>query len=157
MADTDAGSLDRLHDIVTPPPVSWWPPAPGWCLVGGLGLILLGLASWAAIARWRRDRYRREALRELARLSPSVRDLPAIAELVKRVALAAYPREQVAAITGTRWLDFLDRTGGGSRFVQGAGHYLESATFRRTPPALESDDLAALVIDVRHWIRHHRC
>ena len=27
---TAAGSLDRLHDIVTPAPAPWWPPAPAW-------------------------------------------------------------------------------------------------------------------------------
>jgi Domain of unknown function (DUF4381) len=31
---TPATSLDRLHDIVVPPPVPWWPPAPGWCWNG---------------------------------------------------------------------------------------------------------------------------
>jgi hypothetical protein len=41
--------------------------------------------------------------------------------------------------------------------VQGAGRYLESATFRQTPPELQREDLAAIIIDVRHWIRHHRC
>jgi hypothetical protein len=25
----DPGSLDRLHDIATPPPAPWWPP-PLW-------------------------------------------------------------------------------------------------------------------------------
>ncbi len=157
MADTDAGSLDRLHDIVTPPPVSWWPLAPGWYVVGGLGLILLGLAAWDAAARWRRDRYRREASQELDRLAPTAQNLAAVAELLKRVALVAYPRDQVAALTGEPWLEFLDRTGGGSRFVQGAGRHLESATFRQTPPELGPDDLAALIADVRHWIQHHRC
>jgi uncharacterized protein YjiS (DUF1127 family) len=157
MADTDPGSLDRLHDIVTPPPVSWWPPAPGWYLVGVVGLILVGVAAWAAIARWRRNRYRREALRELSRLSPTMQDLPVVAELVKRVALAAFSREQVAALTGQPWLKFLDRTGGGSRFAHGAGRLLEAGTFRPTTPALERDELVALIGDVRHWIQYHRC
>ena len=45
--------LDRLHDIVLPPPIPWWPPAPGWYVVLGV-LLLAGLAAaWWSWKRWR--------------------------------------------------------------------------------------------------------
>ena len=47
----DPSSLDNLFDIVVPPPVSWWPPAPGWYVVGGLAI---ALAVWAARRGWQR-------------------------------------------------------------------------------------------------------
>ena len=47
----DPTSLERLHDIVLPPPVPWWPPAPGWYWVMGLLGALLLLVEWAAYAR----------------------------------------------------------------------------------------------------------
>jgi hypothetical protein len=35
-----ATNLDRLHDIVVPAPVPWWPPAPGWYVVLTVALII---------------------------------------------------------------------------------------------------------------------
>lgn len=70
--------LDQLAPLIDPEPISWWPPAPGWWLLG-LAL-LLGLA---ALWRFRHrlvkrkprvrpepvlDPQRQEALAELARL-----------------------------------------------------------------------------------------
>src|SRR5262249_19975429 len=108
--NTNAVSLERLHDIVAPGAVPWWPPAPGWYwLMGFLFLIVLALAAhW--ILQWQHNRYRREALAQLAQWetegkSPGQRAaaLLALAELLKRTALTAYPREQVATLTGAKW------------------------------------------------------
>ncbi|MEM6673733.1 MAG: DUF4381 domain-containing protein [Planctomycetota bacterium] len=99
----EAPSLDRLHDIALPVPVPWWPPAVGWWFV--LGALLLALAWFgaAAFARWRANAYRRAALRELE----SAADALAVAEVVRRTALASAPRETIAARTGDAWVDWL--------------------------------------------------
>jgi hypothetical protein len=148
--DTDPGSLDRLHDIAVPDPVPFWPPAPGWWVVTAVGLVLLLVAVVVGIGRWRRNRYRREALAELERRTQSAD----IAELVKRAALAAFPRDRVAALTGDEWLAFLDETGRTDAFTRGAGKSLADAAYRRPT---EAGDVRDLVAVVRHWIKHHRC
>lgn len=100
----DPTSLDLLHDIVLPPAVPWWPPAPGWHAV----LVMLTLAAcWLAWRGWKRrqaDGYRRAALRRL----PHLQDVPAVAELFRRTALAIAPRSVIAAKTGAAWVDWLD-------------------------------------------------
>ena len=99
----DATSLENLHDIVLPPNVSWWPPSPAWFFLFAL---LMGLFVWKAYRvaqHWRANAYRREALSSLTRCdSPT-----AIAELLRRTALAATPRTQVASQTGEGWIDWL--------------------------------------------------
>lgn len=98
-----ATSLDRLHDLVLPPVVPWWPLAPGWYVVIAL---LLVAATWMALRvwkHWQSNAYRREAARELASLESSA----AIAELLRRTALAIAPRSEIAEMTGASWLDWL--------------------------------------------------
>jgi hypothetical protein len=126
-------------------------------VVAALGAILLAAASWVAFARWRRDRYRREALRELDRLAPTPANLPAVAVLLKRTALAACERDRVASLTGKDWLAFLDATGGGRAFSGGLGRLLEAATFERHPRPADALEVAELLTAVRHWIRYHQC
>lgn len=40
-------SLDNLHNIVVPDPVSWWPLAYGWWF---MITVVLGLAGWLMLA-----------------------------------------------------------------------------------------------------------
>jgi hypothetical protein len=101
----DPASLDRLHDLALPPEVPWWPPAPGWYAVIA---IVLAAAAWLAFRawkHWRSNAYRRAALQELKSL-----DTPAaIAELLRRTALAIAPRPVIADLTGLAWPDWLAR------------------------------------------------
>ena len=145
----DPASLDRLHDLVVPPPVPWWPPTPGWAIVlAALALVVLALLLKAVIA-WQADRYRREALHLLDDPATKPVEWPA---LLKRTALAVWPREEVAGLTGPEWLAFLDRTAGMNVFSTGAGSLIEDIAF--DPKAGESaGDLKAVV---REWIQRHR-
>ncbi|GAB4066823.1 DUF4381 domain-containing protein [Ancylobacter sonchi] len=151
----DEADLSRLADIVVPPPVAWWPPAPGWwMLLAALlaaGLILLV----AAVRRWRRNAYRREALAALDRLGPATdaAGIAAVSAVLKRTALAAYPRDQVASLTGRAWVAFLDRTSGSQTFsASGLAGAASGA-----PAGEETEQLgAALLAAARRWVTHHR-
>ena len=116
--------LAELRDIVTPPPPSAWPWAPGWWILLILGLLLLSTSIWW-FWRWRqRGRPRRLALRQLAQLQQQEADpqtLRQLSQLLREVALQAHPWEQVACLNGKRWLEFLDRTGDTTQFTEGPG------------------------------------
>jgi hypothetical protein len=139
---SDPTDLANLRDIVVPPAVSFWPPAPGWWLVGAAGVIAAGFAVAVAVRHWQRNAYRREALRALETAKTSE-----ISAILKRAALVAFPREQVASLSGAAWLAFLDRTGG-TAFENTA---LLALTYGGT------GDRDTVVAQARRWIERHRC
>jgi hypothetical protein len=162
--NTNATSLDRLHDIVVPAPAPWWPPAPGWYWVLGFVFLLILVLAVRGFIRWQHNRYRREALAKFARLEPGLNVLGqraaallALSELLKRTALTAFSRETVATLTGARWFDFLDRTATGANFSGGLGMKLENSVYDpRTADTLDDRKLQELTAAARHWIKHHQ-
>lgn len=103
----DAGSLQNLRDIVEPPAVSSWPWAPGWWIVVAVSVTGLAVLGYKALVAWRANAYRREALREL-QVATTASD---VSTILKRTALSAWPRSQVASLTGTAWCEWLQNTG----------------------------------------------
>ena len=88
--------MSNLREIEPPESVPFTPETIGWYVLAGLVVFALLWFAWRLWLRWRADAYRRVALRELAEMEPGApQDLPA---LLKRVALAAYPRSRVAEL-----------------------------------------------------------
>lgn len=141
-------SLDRLHDLAVPPEVPWWPPAPGWYVV----MLVLALAilwtAYAAWKKWRATAYRRAALRELER----VHDPAAIAEILRRTALAAATRQAVAGATGDDWIEWLCRH---SPEPLPAEVRAQLTTGIYAPPG-QADDTGELRRFAAAWIRRHQ-
>jgi hypothetical protein len=161
--NSDPTSLDRLYDIVVPPPLPWWPPAPAWYWILGFLLFAFIALALANVVRWQRNRYRREALRlwrEQSKLltDPALRAhaLVSLAELLKRTALSAFPRDQVAELTGAQWFDFLDRSAAQSSFASGEGQLLEGVAYdSRVAATIDEKQAEKIAASVRAWIKYH--
>jgi len=148
----------QLRDIHLPAEPGWWPPAPGWWIVAALALLLLVWVSRIALRRYRLHRQRQRLLARLDALAQPDGTLTpgAVAEistLLRRLALMRYPRQRVAALTGSEWLRFLDETGGNNRFSRGPGQVLASGPYQARLPA--DVDFAALSNLVRDWIKQN--
>lgn len=158
-----AASLANLHDIVLPGPVPWWPPAPAWYVAGLLLLLLLGWLALAGYRRHRSRRYRVDALAELAAIEsaaggPAKRQdaLRALPALLKRTALACWPRDRVASLSAADWWRFLDDSSGGEAFSGSYGALLEELSYRENARVTDTE-IQGLLTASRHWIRHHDC
>jgi len=106
--------LAQLAPAHAPAAVGWWPPAPGWWLVGILCVLLI-----AALMRTLLDHrraLRRAALRQLRVIRASDADGPAVAratqDLMRRYAVEVFGRDRVARLTGEEWLSFVMDAGG---------------------------------------------
>ena len=141
--------LNSLHDFHQPPLPSWWPQTIGWYVVfAAAALLLLWLVVYL-VRRWIAERYRREALCELARTEPDK-----FSALLKRTALSAWPREKVASLSGEAWLKFLNDSAAGPLFQSAPANLLEDLALHPAP--LSRDGEAALRGAAQRWIRRHR-
>ncbi len=139
--------LDMLKPIPEPAPISMWPATQAWIWLGLALLVLLGWAGWRIHRHWTANAYRRAALVELKAAGD---DPVAIAAILRRAALVAYPRRQVAGLVGAEWLSFLDRTGGKGAFSSDLGAVLISAPYRPQPAS------PALAAVARDWLKSHK-
>ncbi|MEX2367596.1 MAG: DUF4381 domain-containing protein, partial [Pseudohongiellaceae bacterium] len=69
--------------------------------------------------------------------------------ILRRVALVFYPQHDVASLSSTQWLRFLDHSGNTLAFSSGPGQALGDAAYRRSFEA----DAEAVYELARTWIR----
>ena len=150
-----ADALSALRPLETPPPIPWWPPAPGWFVLAGiLCLLLIGAGIfWWRRRRFLRDtRYRREAIALLNSLpmqvSPATQ-LMHIAQVLRRAAVSAWGRDAVAQ---DDWRLLLARAGTESTLDERSVALLQHALYRREAPA--ADDVARLQTQASAWLQH---
>ncbi|NOY17738.1 MAG: DUF4381 domain-containing protein [Gammaproteobacteria bacterium] len=144
-----------MRDIHLPGEPGLWPPAPGWWILAALLLVLLVWVAWAALRRYRLHRSRQRILAMLSELEQEADNntperIAQISILLRRLALMRYPRQRVAALTGTDWLSFLDESGGQGNFSQGPGQVLATGPYQPTLP--RDLDTRALGTLVRSWV-----
>lgn len=164
MNSPDPASLQNLNDIVLPAAVGWWPWATGWYVLSGLLLIALAWLGYRSLRRWIDNRYRRAALRELQSLAEGMHDpeerdakLRQIPILLKRTALAVYPRSQVASLSGKDWFRFLNSTVKNPLFNQSTASILNKISYSCGElNAIDPDATTALLNASRHWLKKHR-
>ncbi len=164
MKSPDPASLQNLNDIVLPATVGWWPLAPGWYVLFGLLLIALGWFGYRSLHRWINNRYRRAALSELQLLaegaqSATKRDasLRQIPVLLKRTALAAYPRNQVASLSGKDWVHFLNSKIRTPSFTEPVSSTLDKLSYSTGDlNAVDSQAASALLNASELWLKRHQ-
>lgn len=164
MNSTDPASLQNLNAIVLPAPVDWWPLAYGWYVVFGIVLIAIGWFGYRWVQHWISNRYRRAALQELQLLAEDIQSevkrdacLRQIPILLKRTALSAYPREQVASLSGQDWFDFLNSNARKPSFTASTLNTLDKISYSSGELGeIDTQAITALLNASRQWLNHHQ-
>ncbi len=146
--------LAQLRDIHLPDAISIWPPAPGWWLVLLIVAALLAVGIIALRNYLQSNRYRKQALQQLALLdlqNPSVY-LQQLNRLLKQTALAGEPNRDIAGLSGQQWLSYLDSTGDSTDFSQGAANALAHGPYAPETANLDTSELQHIA---EQWIKKH--
>jgi hypothetical protein len=163
--DTDTFGNYLIHgidEIIVPDAVPWWPSAPAWKVLGVIMVLLLMAQALRWTKHWWRNRYRREALRQLEQIQRKAgTQLQDVVEVlpyyIKVTALQAYPREDVASLSGSDWLSFLDASYSGPAFSAGTGKKLLSVSYLpREQWQMDDTESQKLIEMSRKWIARHR-
>lgn len=114
MNPNDIASM--LEPLRKPPPVSWWPLAPGWWLLIVLACVLCGVLAHHLWQRYRRGAPLREAQQRLQSLRddstlPAAERVAALGQLQRQLAITLSGRDACAGLTGQAWADFLNELG----------------------------------------------
>ena len=140
--------LAQLAPLRAPESIGWWPMAPGWWIIFALAIAgLLLIARWIQ-QRHRRAHYRRAALTQLRLLRAAEATTTDINQLLKAAALRAFPAEQVAALHGQDWQDFLLKT---CKNLPAEGLADLNSLYAAHPPAATEP----LLLMAEYWVRRH--
>jgi uncharacterized membrane protein len=151
--------LHGIDEVILPESISLIPQTIGWKIVGVLLIAYILWRSFLAWRLWQKNWYRREGLQVLAKIKSvvdggktnAVSQLPA---LLKSVALQAYPRGEVAQLSGQLWLDFLDSKLVDKKF-NAANALLMVAYSPMDGWQLSAEDVQTLFLSCENWISSH--
>lgn len=118
----DSGKTDMV--IFEPDPISFTFDTLGWKIVGVLCLILIIYGAYKWYLHYQKNAYKRNAIAVLNALNNNIgsKNNVAIVEKIsvelKKVAIISFGRNQVAPLSGTSWLSFLQEKGKHTPFLQ---------------------------------------
>jgi len=158
----DTNHISGIGPLMVPEEVASWPLAPGWYLVIALVLLPLVFLVLRFLRSWRRNEYRREALRQLegiGKLDTGQVCSSQVAELNRLLKISAmhrYTRERVASLSGEPWLEFLGASCSGCDFTHAPGSLLKDSGFRGGGQLdITAEQWTGLLIEAKRWIRKH--
>lgn len=158
MTETETAAIGALME---PDPIRFSFGAPGWFMLLGVGLIALLIYALIVYLRYRKRRYRREAVRLLENLEISKCTPPnfvtRIAEILKRVSMISYGRSETAALCGQEWITYLDQRNNGIRVLsENARKLLTGYLYNNQSVEVSENELEELRTKTIQWINKHR-
>jgi hypothetical protein len=159
----DSIQISGLEPLLAPEEISAWPPAPGCYLVFLLLILILAFLLFRYIRKQSRNRYRILALKQLSEIreeagfTPHQEDIQALNSLLKLTALTAFPREDVAALSGREWKDFLEDGYADSKLEVNQWNLLVLGTLKHPDDIQISRQEWELLLSFSEgWIRKHK-
>ncbi|TVZ39443.1 uncharacterized protein DUF4381 [Alteromonadaceae bacterium 2753L.S.0a.02] len=155
--------LAQMQGPALPDPIGYWPPAPGWWVLGILVITAIGLTVYSILRKRARNRYRTTALRALDDIARGVPENKAyrLKALLKQTFFTAYPRERnrVAALHGQHWLQELHSSGKLHKlpFKQQElfARYFSEEIYQLNSNLHEPASLHIFIEVCRYWIKKH--
>jgi hypothetical protein len=129
----------------------------GWQFLFVLAGLLIGYLVYLFVLKYRANRYRRTAIQEINSLQKDLTAVEFITQCmfwVKQVALQTYGRSQVAALSGDKWVLFLDEKGKSDAFAANK-ESIFLAIYKGEIPQEKEFDKTEFSTNCINWVRNH--
>ncbi len=144
-----------LRDIHLPDAIGWWPLAIGWWMIVAAAVVIALVLVVRYARRWRHRAAQRALRKTIAALQsgadPSQCALDASTILRRFAMTMAADGKQIAGLTGSAWLAYLDSRWDRSDFVGEPGQLLLSYPYQ-PPRSPAADELLALCELCMDWV-----
>ena len=141
-----------LKDLHFPAEIDWWPLAIGWQMLIIIIFLFCCYLLHKMYLRWKENKARRIAIVELKTIKIKFEDnediallIKQLSELLRRTMLAYADRKEVAGLTGTEWLEFLDNGLEEKYFTLGMGQLIESLPYKNLDDHDKEIDIENLI------------
>ena len=148
--------IDGLRDIHLPDAISWWPPAIGWWIL--LALVIAAIIFIPKIYR----RMTFTPLKKVASLTfnniierhkknnDDMRFIIETSQFLRQTAMSYYGREDVAQLTGEKWVQVLNDLTEQTHFNDELKQTLINAPYQKNSPI----DVQHLIEVVKNWLKN---
>lgn len=149
----------QLRDIHLPASPDFWPPAPGWWLLVTIILFASGWALVKYLAFHRRQKQLKaiynafKPIEQKLLKAPDNQTLAELNILLRQLALLHFPQTEIASLSGSKWLAFLDHSGATSQFSNGAGRLLADTPYLPENRPITRKESKALIKLVKEWVK----
>jgi hypothetical protein len=152
-----------LKDIHLPDSILWWPPAPGWWVLGVVLTIFLFLILLLLPKLWRWLRYkpvRSLSLKEFYLIKQNHQQqadqkqtLQAITTLLRRTVMSKSGRIGHAGVVGDDWINQLNQMSQKDCFTQVQGELLKHGRYQPVIEGQNKADIDSLLQSCESWIK----
>jgi hypothetical protein len=150
--------LTQLRDIQGLDALPWWYIAPGWLLLFASFLFFIAILSYWQHRRRPSRTWPKQALRELNHLRKRLRQeaakavLSDFSELLRRIAIARFSRQECAGLYGEAWLEWLQRHDPQGFRWQDHGRVLLTLAYAPPTTAIDVAVVTPLLDAARYWL-----
>lgn len=156
--DFGAERMWGLKELPYPDPVGWLPQTPGWYVVAAVLLAALIYVVWRVRRRHQANAYRRAGVARLEAIASGDAALAELPFLLRKAALTAYPRTDVAGLRGRDWQQWLNGAANQDLYSEADAGLIDELAY--LPPdrlaALRDDDATRRLIELsKRWLEVH--
>ena len=155
--------LDELPPLVLPVEPSWWPPAPGWWILGLVIFVLLAALFYFLRIVRRRQALKKHTIKQLTQLYNEINQtstsqhtqqnekfIHQSALLLRQFCIQQYQSESYASSTGENWLQLLDATVGETILCNETGKILIERYQRELNPS--NEQISLIYQNILKWL-----